>query len=95
MGLLKIPIYIVLEVLVCDVDLLVRTLLVDLHHMMLTFLHKLFAHVCHVPVLRVLFDGVRDAWVLWEDRVLQEIFRKGVGTHFADGHVNKLRFFVE
>ena len=81
-------------ILVRDIDLLVRTLLIDLHNMCKSFLHKWSSNVFHVPKLRSLLYISCYHGVLEEDLV-EEVFRKSNSFDVLDSHIDELRFLVE
>lgn len=77
-------------ILVCDVELLVVTLLVDFHDVLLSLLHKHSPNIQHVPQVSSLLNFVGDVRVLREDVFLQELLGERVGTDLVDGHVYEL-----
>ena len=81
--------------LVSYIYLLVMTLFINLHNMMLPLLHKHMSDVALVSKICTFFDLVSNLWILWENVLLEELFRKRICTDLIDGHVDKLRFLVE
>ena len=63
--------------------------------MLLTLFHEDVSDVEFIPQISTLLYLISNQRILWEYVFLQELFRKGVCTDFADGHVDEFGFFVE
>jgi len=73
-----------------DVDVSVRTLLVDFHNMVFPLLYNNRSDIPDVTLLGLVLDLLRDLRVANEDFLLQELLRERNSLHVAHRHVDEL-----
>lgn len=80
--------------LVLNFDLLIRTLLIDLNNMGLSFFHQLISHILSVSFFGILLDSVTNLRIFWKQVVDQIFLAESDGFNILNANIYELRLLV-